>query len=249
MQGARSKAGATTFRSQLNMSISRTLAQRMETHYSNPKSLRAKLRAKRIAPFLEMLQDAYNQRGYVEVIDIGGTENYWNIVSQHYLEQRNVTITIVNLPGSGMPRDHGIFRFAEADGCDLSCFGDNSFHIAHSNSVIEHVGHWRRIVQFAAELERVAEKLFVQTPNYWFPIEPHCMTPFFHWLPRPTQIWLVLHLQLGHWSRAASIDEAVRLIERAYLLNKKMLQEAFKDSCILTERFLGLPKSFVAIKR
>jgi hypothetical protein len=75
------------------------------------------------------------------------------------------------------------------------------------------------------------------------------MTPFFHWLPKPIRIWLVLHFQLGHWSRAASIDEAVRIVERARLLNKEMFQELFKDASVLTERIFWLPKSFIAIRK
>ena len=57
--------------------------------------------------------------GAVNIIDIGGTEAYWVIVSCQYLAQRNVTITVVNLPGSLLPDDHGCFKFAEADDFDL----------------------------------------------------------------------------------------------------------------------------------
>jgi len=81
-------------------------------------------------------------------------------------------------------KDHGPFKFFEADGCNLAAFADHSFDIAHSNSVLEHVGSWARMVQFAKEVSRVSEKYFVQTPNYWFPIEPHFVTPFFQWFPK-----------------------------------------------------------------
>lgn len=115
--------------------------------------------------------------------------------------------------------------------------------------MVEHVGDWKRMVQFADELSRVSQKYFVQTPNYWFPIEPHCMTPFFHWLPKPIRIWFVSCFHLGHWGMATSIDAAVRTVESARLLNKKMFQELFNDAQILTERFYGLPKSFIALKK
>ncbi len=160
-----------------------------------------------------------------------------------------MNITIVNLPGIVKPNDHGLFKFVEADGCDLSRFDDKSFHIAHSNSVVEHVGDCERMVQFAKELSRVSQNYFVQTPNYWFPIEPHCMMPFFHWLPKPIRVWLVLHFQLGHWAKAGSIDQAVRTVKSARLLNKKMFQDLFKGAKVLTERLLWLPKSFIAVKK
>jgi hypothetical protein len=229
------------------MSLTRTLTKWF-SNYDSHKSIGSQLRAKRITPLLEMIDSVYNKNGSVSIIDIGGTEKYWNIVPRQYLNEHNVNITIVNLPGTAMPIDHSLFKFVEADGCDLSGFDDKSFHIAHSNSVVEHVGDWERMVQFAKELSRVSNQYFIQTPNYWFPIEPHCMTPFFHWLPKPIRIWLVLHFQMGHWSKVASIDEAVRLIEHARLLNKKMFQTLFKDAYVLTERFFLLPKSFIAIK-
>lgn len=196
-----------------------------------------------------MIEVAYNEHGHVNIIDIGGTEAYWGIVPTEYLNTYHVKITIVNLPHPDMHKDHGPFKFLPGDGCNLIGFGDKSFHIAHSNSVVEHVGDWGRMVQFAKELSRVSPKWFIQTPNYWFPIEPHCMTPFFHWLPKPTRIWLVLHFQLGHWSKAETIEEAVHIVESARLLNRKMLQELFKEAQVLTERFFGLPKSFIAVKK
>ncbi len=196
-----------------------------------------------------MIETVFGENGAVNIIDIGGTDKYWGIVSRQFLEQHKVSITVVNLPDQVLPEDHDLFKFVRGDGCDLAGFEDKSFHIAHSNSVLEHVGGWDRMRQFAQELSRVSEKYFVQTPNYWFPIEPHSMTPFFHWLPKATRIWLVSHFQLGHWQKASSRDDAVRIVESARLLKKTQFQQLFEDADIWTERFLGLPKSFVAIRR
>ena len=230
------------------MSITSVLAKRF-SNYDNQQSVGSKLRTKRIAPLLEMIDDVFNKHGAVSVIDIGGSEQYWGIVPLQYLTERHVKITVVNLPGSRLPPDHGPFRFVESDGCDLARFGDKSFHIAHSNSVLEHVGDWQRKVQFVRELERVSQAYFVQTPNYWFPIEPHFMTPFFHWLPTPARIWLVRHFKLGHFEIAESVGDAVMLVEHAGLVTHDMFRYLFKDARILTERFFWLPKSFIALKK
>ncbi|MDB5843754.1 MAG: hypothetical protein JWP79_1064 [Polaromonas sp.] len=230
------------------VSITSVLAKRF-SNYDNQQSVGSKLRTKRIAPLLEMIDEVYKKYGSVSVIDIGGSEQYWGIVPLHYLTERNVKITVVNLPGSRLPQDHGPFSFVESDGCDLARFADRSFHIAHSNSVLEHVGDWRRKVQFVKELERVSQAYFVQTPNYWFPIEPHFMTPFFHWLPPPARIWLVRHFRLGHFEIAESIGDAVVLVEHAGLVTDAMFRYLFKDARILTERFFWLPKSFIALKK
>lgn len=230
------------------MSITKKLAD-VWTNYDSQKSVASRLRAARIAPLLEMIEAVYKENGSVEIIDIGGTEKYWDMVSRQYLIEHKVIITIANLPGSLTPKDHGSFKFIEADGCNLEVFDDESFHIAHSNSVIEHVGNWERMVQFANELSRISLKYFVQTPNFWFPIEPHCMSPLFHWLPKSNRIWLVSKFQLGNWPKTVSIDQSVRLVEGTHLLNRKMFQDLFKDAQILTERFYWLPKSLIAIKK
>ncbi len=214
----------------------------------NKKSFRMKSRTRRIFPLLQIIESIYKRNGLVSIIDLGGTMQYWNIVPSKYLSDNNVTITIVNLPGSAMPEDQGLFRFIQVDACNLSCFEDKSFDISHSNSVIEHVGDWKRMVRFSEELKRVSKNCFCQTPNYWFPIEPHCMTPFFHWLPKPTRLWLVSHFALGHWRKAESTDDAVHIVESARLLNKKMLRALFPDASIVTERLFLIPKSFVAIQ-
>ena len=129
------------------------------------KSIGTKLRARRIAPLLSMIEVVYKEYGCVNIIDIGGTERHWDIIPSLYFDKNNVNITIVNLPGTEMPRDRGRFKFIAADGCDLREFDGESFHIAHSNSVVEHVGDWRRMVSFANELSRVAPKYHVQTQN------------------------------------------------------------------------------------
>jgi len=144
--------------------------------------------------------------------------------------------------------DEEHFTFLAGDGCNLEMIRDKSFHISHSNSVLEHVGDWERMKQYASELQRVSERYFVQTPNYWFPIEPHCMTPFFHWLPTPIQISLVMRYNLGHWPRQNTIDGAISVLESHRLLNKKMFRELFRDAEIHTERLFLLPKSFTGIR-
>jgi hypothetical protein len=230
------------------MPITRRLAKWF-SNYDSQSSPGNKLRAKRILPLLQMIESIYKKKGSVKMIDIGGTKQYWGIIPTRYLHEHKVEITIVNLPGSTKNEDQEPFKFIEADACHLSCFEDKSFDIAHSNSVVEHVGDWARMVQFAEELKRISDCYFCQTPNYWFPMEPHCMTPFFHWLPKPTRLWLVSHFQLGHWRKAISVDDSVRIVESARLLNKEMLQALFEDASIETERFFFLPKSFVAIQR
>src|SRR5579871_3918245 len=70
-----------------------------------------------------------------------------------------------------------------ADGRDLP-FEDGAFDLGFSNAVIEHVAGGREGQRrFIAELCRVAGKVFVTTPNRRFPVDPHSLLPFVHWLP------------------------------------------------------------------
>lgn len=230
------------------MSITKSWAKAI-SNYTDPNSIGSRFRAKRIVPLLELIEAVSKEYKTVKIIDVGGTMTYWGIVSNDFLKTRNVNITIVNLPGTTLPKNNELFTFKHADGCDLSGFENNSFHIAHSNSVIEHVGDWEQMVKFSNEIKRVAGKYFVQTPNYWFPIEPHCMTPFFHWLPKSLRVWLVMNFALGHWRKATSTDEAIEIVESARLLSKRKFRSLFSDSDILTEKFFLLPKSFIAFRR
>jgi hypothetical protein len=53
----------------------------------------------------------------------------------------------------------------------------------HSNAVIEHVGGTERQAAFVREAVRVGGRVFVTTPNRWFPVEDHTRLPFVHRLP------------------------------------------------------------------
>lgn len=75
-------------------------------------------------------------------------------------------------------------RAVRADGRDLP-FRTAEFDVAFSNAVVEHVAGGREGQrQFVHELCRVAQRVFVTTPNRRFPLEVHTLLPFVHWLPK-----------------------------------------------------------------
>ena len=69
-----------------------------------------------------------------------------------------------------------------ADGRELP-FAQGEFDVAFSNAVVEHVGGRADQERFVHELCRIADRVFVTTPNRHFPIDPHTLLPFLHWLP------------------------------------------------------------------
>lgn len=226
-----------------------TFLAKVLTNYEDPGSIAVRLRKGRIAPLLDMIRTAHAKFGRADILDIGGTRAYWGIVPESVFSDHAVTVTLVNLPGWPQPPDDRHFRAVVGDGCDLSRYPDNSFHIVHSNSVIEHVGDWPRMVAFAREVRRLAPDYFVQTPNFWFPIEPHFMAPVFHWLPEPVRVALTLRFHLGHFERAPSVDAAVRNVESVRLLDVRMLSDLFPDSQVTAEKVLFFSKSLVATRR
>ncbi|BDY05706.1 methyltransferase domain-containing protein [Ferrimonas sp. YFM] len=230
------------------MALTRTLARRL-VNYQDNRCLGARLRRARLEPLLEMIRRLSVRGQTVTLLDIGGTEQYWRIVPESFLSKHRVEITIANLAPHKRDTGCGHFRQLKADGCDLSLCEDRSFHLVHSNSVIEHVGDWQRMKRFAAEIARVGQGYFVQTPHYWFPMEPHCLTPCFHWLPRPWQLALVRRFALGNWKQARNLDDAIVTVDSARLLTTPMMAELFPDGELRYERILGLPKSILALRQ
>ena len=220
------------------------------TNYYDRDSVGSRLRRRRLQLLRPMVDEAFARYGRVNIIDIGGTRLYWNIVERAWLDAKNIHITLVNLPGTGQgpAGDDSHFTHIQADGCDLSMLESKSYHIAHSNSVIEHIPGRARQESFAGEIDRLGMSYFVQTPNFWFPLEPHSMVPFFHWLPRRCRLWLVRHFQLGHWARAGGPGGAAEIIDSAQLLDRARFAALFPGATIHTERLLGLAKSYIAVK-
>jgi SAM-dependent methyltransferase len=130
----------------------------------------------------------------------------------------------------------------EADGTQLP-FGDREFDVAFSNSVIEHVPKERQQA-FADEIRRVSDRYFVQTPNRYFPIEPHYQLPLFQFVPRRAQLAINRRISLGWRKRGPHVGET-----EINLLSASQLRRLFPEAEIHRERILGLTKSLIAVRR
>ncbi|MGE5498702.1 MAG: hypothetical protein ACM3Q2_11555, partial [Syntrophothermus sp.] len=80
------------------MGITRTIAKKV-SYYDHNNSLTYRLRARRIRPLLQIIENTYQKCGFADIIDVGGYREYWEIVSPDFLKSHNVRITIVNLEG------------------------------------------------------------------------------------------------------------------------------------------------------
>jgi SAM-dependent methyltransferase len=122
--------------------------------------------------------------------------------------------------------------FLQADVTEGLPYEDGAFDLVYSSSVIEHVPRARRAA-FAAEVTRVGRGLYVQTPAYSFPVEPHSLLPFAHWLPVAIRRPLWRLGTQGHW-------------EEIDLLRRGELARLF-GAPVHAERVGPLAKSWIAI--
>jgi hypothetical protein len=180
------------------------------------------------------------------ILDVGGYPGFW---TQH--ESFQAQIDCLNThPVSTSEEDHRReIRSMVGDGCDLK-FDENTYDVGFSNSVIEHVGSWERQKAFASELRRVAKSLWVQTPAYECPFEPHYLAPFIHYLPARLQKKLLRWFTLWGWLQRPTPKQIDEAVETTRLLKRREMSELFPDCEILVERLFGiLPKSYVAVRR
>lgn len=204
-----------------------------------------KFRVKRFAIFREMLDQVLSRQPECKIIDIGGTAAYWKTFGAG-IDFSKVKVCLVNIvPGNDC--SDGITELA-GDARDLSQFSDNSYDIVHSNSVIEHVGRWQDMVNMAKEVRRLAPRYFVQTPYFWFPVEPHARFPLLHWMPEPWRYRVVMRRACGYWQRQDDLGEAVKAVQSAVLLDRRQMQYLFPDATIVPERVFGVTKSLIAMR-
>jgi hypothetical protein len=179
------------------------------------------------------------------VLDIGGTPECWRLLSAP------PRLVLLNMPRA---KDdlNGAELWVAADGRTLP-FRDGAFDIVFSNSVIEHVGDAASQQRFAAEAARVGRGYWIQTPNRWFAVEQHLLTPFVHWLPKPLQRAIVPRWNV--WStvtRPAPDRRAFyvrHFLEEVRLLGAADVRRLFPGAQLIRERFCGFTKSLIAARK
>jgi hypothetical protein len=174
----------------------------------------------------------------LSICDIGGTADFWRGFDDH-----DAQITVVNV--GEQPDLGGRLRVVVGDARSLP-FGSRSFDVVFSNSVIEHVGTLADQQRMADEVRRIGKRHFVQTPSYYFPLEPHFLVPGFQYLPVNARAWMLTRQRLGWVPREKNFADAKQVVESIRLLRLSEFRRLFPDSDIFEERVLGITKSFVA---
>ena len=199
-------------------------------------------RKKRFKLFLEYIQPSITDT----LLDVGGYPGSWTSKPQPVRQIDTLNVHGVSWNATDFPHHH--IKILVGNGCALA-MPDKSYEIGFSNSVIEHVGSWERQQQFAAEICRVAKALWVQTPAYECPLEPHYLTPFIHYFPRSFQKKILRCFTLWGWIQRPTPAQINEMVETTRLLRKSEMVELFPDCEIITERLFGvLPKSYIAFR-
>lgn len=204
----------------------------------NPASLAARLRRRRFALFEELLSRV---RGSIRILDVGGTPGFWRVMG---FERAAESVTLLNLQ-QPPPEGAGAFRSVVGDARHMPEFRDQEFDVVFSNSVIEHVGTFADQQAMASEVRRVGRRYFVQTPNKYFPMEPHFLVPGFQFLPLPLRAGWLARRRVGWYPKAVSYEAALAEVAQVRLLSRSEFRQLFPEGRLCTERFFGLAKSFV----
>jgi len=125
------------------------------------------------------------------------------------------------------------------DGKNLN-FPDDHFDIVFCNTVVEHVGCNLEQKKFIEEICRMGKRIFVTTPNYWFPLDPHTLIPCVHWLPQKIKYWIYRKLGRGFW---ANINHLNLLASKRFL---SLFPKGIKVR-LYKQRMFGITSSLIAL--
>jgi hypothetical protein len=218
-------------------SVARSLRE-MVADTNSSVSFSGHARARRWARFIEEFPDVDQMR----VLDLGGTPTAWALAPV-----KPAAVTTVNL--KALESDDPTVNAIEGDACDLpATLRGQRFDLVFSNSLLEHVGGHVPRQRLAANIHAMADRHWVQTPYRYFPIEPHWLFPGIQWLPYSARVAVSLR-----WNRGNVVTRTRAMAEKQVneidLVGIQQMRMYFSDSTIWYERFAGLVKSLVAIKK
>lgn len=203
-------------------------------------SLANRLRNKRFEVFKEL---ALSFGKPLKILDVGGTNAFWE--RRGWAGDRNVEITLINLVAQ--EKKHCNISPQRGDATDLRRYGERSFDIAFSNSVIEHLYTLENQAKMAKEVQRVAKAYWLQTPNYWFPVEPHFHVFAWQWMPVWLRVAIIRRFSCGWRGPCPRREDARRAVQEVRLMTRQELRDVLPGATIVPERFAAFVKSWIAL--
>jgi SAM-dependent methyltransferase len=217
-------------------------------------ALSRRFRARRARRFRETFELGPDTR----ILDLGGNdgEHIRMVLQGSPIPRENIYIADVNARALERAEAHG-HRTALLSADGKLPFPNGFFDVVFCSSVIEHVtvpkdevwlhrdelfarkaiAHQRA---FADEILRIAKSYWVQTPARSFFLETHCCLPFVGWLPRSAQLTIL---------RLTSRIRPTRHPPDYHLLTRGHMEALFPGARIVSERWLGMTKSWIALRQ
>ncbi len=206
----------------------------------DPQSISNKFRARRFQRFESLVTSLPRP---LKILDVGGTNQFWE--NRGWADRSDIQIFSLNLTAE--EKRHENITPLAGDATNLAQFPEGSFEVGFSNSVIEHLFSLEQQERMASEIRRVCKSYWVQTPNYWFPMEPHFHVPGWQWLPLAMRVAIIRRWRCGWRGPYQNVERAHQMVSEVRLMTGRELQSLFPDAKLLPERFCGMVKSWVAI--
>lgn len=198
------------------------------------------LRRRRVRLFYKFFPIDENKR----VLDLGGGATFWDLALSLGFPLPKVTVLSILPPGN---QARGYLNWVLGDARHAE-YKDSSFDVVFCNSLVEHLSGWDGQVRLAKEVRRLAPSYFVQTPDKRFPIEPHLLTPFIHWLPKPMQRRMMRNFTARGIVTRPFRSYCERLFKELALISAREVRILLPDATLVIENFLTLLKSIIAVR-
>lgn len=198
-------------------------------------------RQRRIELFASLLEPL--EASPIRILDVGGEIDFWR--GSDFWNNPSYAITVINIQDEKdvNPSDANNIQWKYGNALDFVEELENGYDVLFSNSVIEHVGGDTEMEKMARQFEDFDGAYFLQTPNLWFPIEPHFRFPFFGILPFAVRVLLMRCFSLGSYYRAESWEAARGKVNTTRLLTVSQMRRLFPSATILREKWYGMTKS------
>lgn len=178
-----------------------------------------------------------------EVLDLGVTPDIYledsNFFEKMYPYKGMLTAASIEECGF-LVDEYGLKAFVQNKPKAPLPFKNDQFDILFCSAVLEHVGTRNDQKFFLEECMRVSKKIFVTTPNRYFPMEMHTYLPLLHWLPWNTFQRIVRRLKGDFWADINNLN----------LVSGKDIKKMFGEKVFVWHiRTLGWISNLIIVRR
>lgn len=181
-----------------------------------------------------------------EVLDLGATPDSIlkdsNFFEKMYPYKDKITVASIE-DCSNLVKEFGLKRFVYNVPKQRLPFSDKEFQILFCSAVLEHVGTREDQKFFLEECLRISEKVFITTPNRYFPLEMHTFLPLLHWLPWTCFQKIVRKLKGDFW---ADINNLNLLCKRDIIAMLPLAEQGIDITFIRT---MGMKSNIIISKK